>query len=119
MSGNDWKLILINNKGTYKDTRETKEKIFPEYAKTVTFSLPKGATAKELRLNLPIRIKDGQAEVTVPSGDVAVVELKNIPFSDAPINAGVYNRKPSDPNKKDPSRNPAILIESKAGEGEA
>ena len=117
MSGNDWKLILINNKGTYKDTRETNEKIFPEYAKKVTFTLPKGATAKELRLNLPIRVKNGQAEITVPSGDVAVVELKNIPFSDSPINAKVFNRKPSDPNKRDPSRNPAILIDSKLGDG--
>ena len=117
MSGNDWKLILINNKGTFKEPMRSKEKILPEYAQKVTFTLPKGSSAKELRLNLPIKVNGEQAEVVVPSGDVAVIELKNIPFADEPVNNAPFNRKPSDPDKKAHSNNPAILIESKAGEG--
>lgn len=117
MSGNDWKLILINNKGTFKDCRETKETILPEYAQKVMFTLPKGASAKELHLNLPVKVNGDQAEIIVPSGDVAVIELKNIPFADVPVNNAPFQRKPSDPDKKVHSINPAILIESKAGEG--
>lgn len=117
MSGKDWKLILINNKGTFKDTMRTEEKFFPEYAQTVKFSLPAGASAKEVRLNLPVKVSNNQAEVTVPPGDVAVVELKNIPFTDTPINASPFNRKPSDPNKTPVSLNPRVFFSSEAGEG--
>ena len=46
-----------------------------------------------------------------------MIELKNIPFADEPVNNAPFNRKPSDPDKKAHSNNPAILIESKAGEG--
>ena len=117
MSGNDWKLILINNKGTFKEPMRSKEKFFPEYAKKVTFSLPAGASAKELRLNLPVKVQNGQAEIVVPPGDVAVVELKNIPFSDSPINSKTITRKPSDPLKPAMNLNPKILIDSPKADG--
>ena len=116
MGGKDWKLILFNHKGTFKPTMGTKEEFFPEYAQEVKLTLPDGASARELRLNLPVRTDGNQAVLTVPPGETAVVELRNVNFMDEPISAEPIRRQPSRSSVSE-SRNPAQFFYSEAGEG--
>ena len=115
MADKTWKLILFNNKGTFKPTMRTREEFFPEYARKVTLTLPAGATAVEQRLKLPVEVKNGKHSLTVPPGEIAVVELKNVDFSDTPIDSTPITRKPSNAGG-DISLNPEKLYTMKAGE---
>ena len=112
-----WKLILINNKGTFKPPMRTKEEFFPEYAQKITLTLPAGATAKELRLKIPVVQKGNKAELTVPPGQVAVVELNNINFTAPAIDPSPLTRKGRLEVVKEDVVHPKLFFHSKTGEG--
>lgn len=118
MEGKKWKLILLNNKGTFKQPMATKETFHPEYAQKVTLTLPPGATAKELHLKLPVKISAGKAELTVPPGQVAVVELDNIDFTGKVIDNTPLTRKGAIEVKvSKKSTLPKLFFYSRTGEG--
>ena len=93
MSGKQWKLVLFNHCGVYKDPYRTKEEVDPQYAAEVTITAPEGTTAKEVRLNQPVKRDGNKFTVTVPSGEICVVDLDNVTFAEAPLNAEPIARK--------------------------
>ena len=93
MSGKQWKLVLFNHRGVYKDPYRTKEEVDPKYAAEVTITAPEGTTLKEVRLNQPVKRDGNKFTVTVPSGEIGVVDLDNVNFDEAPLNTEPINRK--------------------------
>ena len=91
MPDGSWKLILVNNDGLAKKTNETEEHYFPEYARKVTLGLPAGATAKEIRVGVPVEGSGAGTSITIPPGGVLVVDVKGVPDK---------ARMPFDPNPK-------------------
>lgn len=87
MSGKQWKLVLFNHRGVYKDPYRTKEEVDPKYAAEVTITAPGGTTVKEVRLNQPVKQDGNNFTVTVPSGEICVVDLDNVHFDEVPLNA--------------------------------
>ena len=79
MPDGSWKLLLVNNDGLAKATNETEEHYFPEYARKVTLGLPAGATAKEIRVGVPVEGSGPQTSITIPPGGVLVVDVKGVP----------------------------------------
>ncbi len=93
MPGKQWKLILFNHRGVYKDPYRTKEEVDPGYATEVTITAPEGTTAKEVRLNQAVKQDGNKFTVTVPSGEICVVDLDNVNFGEAPLNTEPITRK--------------------------
>ena len=93
MSGNKWKLILFNHSGVYKNPYKSHEEVDPSYASTVTITAPAGTKAKEVRLNVPVSQKGNQFTLSVPSGEVCVVDLDNIRFGGKIIDDGRITRR--------------------------
>lgn len=117
MEGKKWKLILFNNKGTFKPPMRTCEEFFPEYAQKVTLSLPAGATAREIHLKVPVKTDGNKAELVVPPGQVAVVELDNVDFSGKVIDDSPLTRKGSLAVKEKTFRHKKLFFYSGTGEG--
>ena len=84
-----WKMLLINHNGVAKKPNETEEHFFPEYAKDVVITLPKGATAKEVRYGAEVKAKgEGEqrtATLTLPPAGIFVVEVKGAKFAAKPV----------------------------------
>ena len=72
MPDGSWRVCLVNNAGVSKPIKGAEETFHEEFAKTVTFALPKGATAKELMTG-----KTGNV-VTLPPGEVRVLEIRGL-----------------------------------------
>ena len=115
MSGRNWKLILINNKGVWKPPMQTKEVFLPKYAKKVTLTLPAGAKAAEIRLKLPLTTEGNKVSLTVPPGEIAVVDLTDVDFVDSPISSEPIRRAPLS-KRTEASNNPKVVFQSQAGE---
>lgn len=93
MSGKRWKLVLFNHRGVYKEPYRTKEEVDPKYASDVTITAPAGATVKEVRLSQAVKQDGNKFTVTVPSGEICVVDLDNVDFDEAPLNTEPIRRK--------------------------
>ena len=76
MPGSQWKLVLFNHHGVYKDPFRSKDEIEPSFASEVTITVPAGATVKETRLNQPVTRNGNEYALTVPSGEICVVEAR-------------------------------------------
>jgi hypothetical protein len=104
MSGKQWKLVLFNHRGVYKDPYRTKQEIDPKYATEVTITAPEGTMLKEVRLNQPVKRNGNKFTVTVPSGEICVVDLDNVNFNEAPLNNEPISRKGGFFAGQDPNR---------------
>lgn len=93
MSGNQWKLVLFNHRGVYKNPYRTKQEVDPQYAASVTITASEGTTAKEVRLNQPVTRDGNKFTVTIPSGEICVVNLDSVNFAEAALNADAIVRK--------------------------
>jgi hypothetical protein len=93
MPDNQWKLVLFNHHGVYKDPFRSKDEIDSSYASKVTITAPAGATVKETRLNQPVTRNGNEYTLTVPSGEICVVDLNGINFDAAPIDAAPITRQ--------------------------
>lgn len=93
MSEKKWKLVLFNHRGVYKDPYRSKEEVDPSYASTVTLTIPEGVNAKEVRLHQPLQKKGNKLTLTVPSGEICVVDLDNVPFEGTAMNMQPLTRK--------------------------
>jgi len=93
MSGQQWKLILFNHRGVYKDPFRSKEEVDSTYASVVTITAPAATIVKEVRLHQQVLQNGNQFTVTVPSGEICVVDLDNVHFDDTPLNAEPIRRK--------------------------
>jgi len=125
MPDGSWKAVLINNAGVVKKPDEPEEHFLPEFDSDIRLTLPKGATAKELRFNAPlVRAETNGLAVysfKLPSGAVYVLEVKGLnvnkrsitpraadpvkPFTTPPYTAIL---PPHDGYKYDPSKLPPV-----------
>ncbi len=110
MPDHSWKLVLFNHRGVYKNPMRSKEGFHPEYAAKVHILAPAGTQAREVRLNQPMSKNGNAFELTVPSGEICVVDLKNVEFDDRPINAGTFARKGGFEETSNP--NHGLLLQS-------
>ncbi|MBQ3343593.1 MAG: hypothetical protein IJG84_16960 [Kiritimatiellae bacterium] len=69
MPDGSWRVCIVNNSGVEKPSNGSEETFHDEFAKTIKFDLPKGATARELTTG-----GDGPV-VVVPPGGVRVLEI--------------------------------------------
>jgi len=93
MDGNNWKLVLFNHRGVYKHPMRTKEHFHPEYAAEVSIDGPPGTKARELRLQAGMRQEGNRFTLTVPAGEIAVVDLEVPGFSTPPLVGMEITRK--------------------------
>lgn len=95
MKDKSWKIILLNNRGVSKEPLASKEYIFSKYDSKVTVTVPSGASVKELYASAALNKKGNTCTLTVPAGNVRVLEIKNVKFGSAPISSKALTRKGS------------------------
>ena len=72
MPDGSWRVCVVNHAGVFKKANETQETFHGAYAKTVSFRLPRGASAREL-----VTGAEG-GEIVVPPGEVRVLEIRGV-----------------------------------------
>lgn len=84
-----YKVLVFNNTGLSKNPRATAEKVHPEYATTVAFTLPKGAKAEEVRTGAEVKVEgEGEqrrASLTLMPGEIYVVNVTGIRAEAKPV----------------------------------
>ncbi len=78
-----WMAVLINNEGVIKHPKDQAEFFLGAYAAPVTLTAPAGARAREVLRGAPLEQlgqKNGrvQVRVTVPAGEIRVVEFADV-----------------------------------------
>lgn len=86
-----WRILVMNNAGVVTPGNTGVDQVFPEYASTVSFRFPGGATVKEIRYGRAAAcetLADGRlsATWTIPPGDLMVLEVSGL---DLPIAGAV------------------------------
>lgn len=78
-----WCVLVMNNAGVCKKPNASEDEFFPEQTAKIRLTLPKGATATEVRYGTPSVAEpraDGRTDYaySIPPGDLIVLELKGV-----------------------------------------
>ena len=93
MDKDNWKLILMNNRGVSKPPLSSFQKIHHEFDSKVTVTVPAGAVVRELYAKAKVEKNGNQYTLTVPAGDFRVLSINNVKFGKPLICAKEYQRK--------------------------
>ena len=94
MDGNNWKLILVNNRGVAKEPYSSVEKFCAEYDSSVTVTVPEGASVREVYAGDSLKQNGRKYTLKVPAGSFRVLNLGNVKFGTPLINGKPFARKP-------------------------